>query len=137
MRQSQLFGRTSKTLTKDAVSASHELLVRAGFINQLTSGVWSFLPLGRMVYKNIEEIVRQSLNAIGCQEVSLPSLIPSDLWKETDRWTTMDPPLFKVKDRHEKWYGLGSTHEEVIADLARKYIFSYKDLPQALYQIQK
>ena len=136
MRQSQLFAKTSKTLPKDAVTISHQLLVRAGFINQLTSGVWSFLPLGWLVYQNLVRIIRETLNKIGCQEVLLPSLVPADLWRKTGRWSSMEPPLFKVKDRHTKWFGLGSTHEEVITELARQYIASYKDLPQALYQIQ-
>jgi len=136
MLQSQLFTKTLKAIPKDAVSISHQLLVRAGFINQLTSGIWSFLPLGWRVYQKLENIVKKELDAIGCQEVLLPSLIPAELWQKTNRWDTMDPPLFKVKDRHGKWFGLGSTHEEVITELARQYIISYKDLPQSLYQIQ-
>ena len=136
MLQSQLFTKTLKAIPKDAVSISHQLLVRAGFINQLTSGIWSFLPLGWRVYQKLENIVKKELDAIGCQEVLLPSLIPAEVWQKTNRWNTMDPPLFKVKDRHGKWFGLGSTHEEVITELARQYIISYKDLPQSLYQIQ-
>jgi len=136
MLQSQLFTKTLKSIPKDAVSISHQLLVRAGFINQLTSGVWSFLPLGWRVYQKLKNIIEKELDIIGCQEILLPALIPSEIWQRTNRWSTMDPPLFKVKDRHEKWFGLGSTHEEVITELARQYIISYKDLPQALYQIQ-
>lgn len=136
MRQSQLFTKTLRSDPKDAQTISHKLLVRAGYINQLTSGVWSLLPLGWRVYKKIENIIREEMNAIGGQEVYLPTLQPKELWQETDRWETIDPPLFKVKDRHDKWLGLGSTHEEVITDLARQHIQSYKDLPLAVYQIQ-
>jgi len=136
MYQSKLFTKTLKSPPKDAVSINHQLLRRAGFIKQLTSGIWSFLPLGWRVYKKLEKIVEKELDAIGSQEVFLPTLIPAELWRETGRWDTMDPPLFKCKDRHEKWFGLGSTHEEVITELSRFYINSYRDLPQALYQIQ-
>jgi len=136
MRQSQLFTKTLRSNPKDAQTISHKLLVRAGYINQLTSGVWSLLPLGWRVYKKIENIIREEMNAIDGQEVFLPTLQPKELWQETGRWETIDPPLFKVKDRHDKWLCLGPTHEEVITDLARQYIQSYKDLPLAVYQIQ-
>ncbi|MDA2922658.1 proline--tRNA ligase [Patescibacteria group bacterium AH-259-L07] len=136
MNQSQLFTKTLRKDPKDAVTVSHRFLVRAGFIRQLTSGVWSLLPLGLRVYRRIENIIREEMNVIGGQEVYLPTLQPKELWQETDRWETIDPPLFKLKDRHGKWLGLGSTHEEVITELARLYIESYKDLPKAVYQIQ-
>ena len=136
MKQSHLFSKTLREPPKDAQTISHKLLVRGGFINQLTSGVWSLLPLGWRVYKKIENIVREEMNAIGGQEIFLPVLQPKDLWQETNRWETIDPPLFKVKDRHDKWLCLGPTHEEVITDLARQFIQSYKDLPLAVYQIQ-
>ncbi|MGC9049167.1 MAG: proline--tRNA ligase, partial [Patescibacteria group bacterium] len=136
MRQSKLFTKTLRNDPKEARTISHKLLVRAGYINQLTSGIWSLLPLGWRVYKKIEKIIREEMNEIGGQEVYLPTLQPKELWQKTGRWETIDPPLFKVKDRHNKWLGLGSTHEEVITDLARQYIKSYKDLPLAIYQIQ-
>jgi prolyl-tRNA synthetase len=136
MRQSKLFLRTSKEASKEAESISHQLLLRGFFIDQLTSGVWSFLPMGLRVHKKIENIIRQELNAIGGQEISLPVLQPKNIWLETGRWETIDPPLFKLKDRHNKELALGPTHEEVITLLAKKFIQSYKDLPFALYQIQ-
>jgi len=136
MRQSKFFTKTSKTDPKDAATFSHKFLVKAGYINQLTSGAWSLLPLGLRVYKKIENIIREEMNALGAEEILMPSLQPKELWLETGRWDTIDPPLFKVKDRHEKWLALGSTHEEVVTDLARTYIESYKDLPKAVYQIQ-
>jgi prolyl-tRNA synthetase len=136
MYQSSLFSKSRKNPPKDAVTISHRLLAKAGFIDQLASGIWSFLPLGWRVHQKIENIIREEMNAIDGQEVFLPTLQPKSLWQETNRWSKIDPPLFKTRDRHNREYGLGSTHEEVITDLARKNIKSYKDLPLAVYQIQ-
>lgn len=136
MRQSQLFGKTSKQAPADATAVSHIYLVRGGFIDQLMSGVYSFLPLGLRVHGKIENIIREEINAIGGQEILLPALSPKNLWEETGRWETYDPKLFTLKDRHEKDLALGPTHEEVITDLVRRRVQSYKDLPFALYQIQ-
>jgi len=136
MRYSKLFGKTLKTIPKKAEAISHQYLVKGGFIDQLSSGIYSFLPLGWRVHQKIENIIREGMDAIGGQEVFLPTLQPKSLWQETDRWEKMDPPLFVLKDQHKREYALGSTHEEVITDLARRYINSYKDLPLYLYQIQ-
>lgn len=136
MKQSELFGKTSKQAPADASAISHQYLVRGGFIDQLMSGVYSFLPLGLRVHQKIENIIREEMNAAGGQEILLPALSPKSLWEETGRWTTIDPPLFKFKDRHDKEIALGPTHEEVITDLVRRRVQSYKDLPFALYQIQ-
>lgn len=136
MRQSKIFLKTLRQLPKEAETISHQLLVRGFFINQLTTGVWNFLPLGWRVHRKIENIIREEMNKIGGQEVYLPVLQPKEIWQKTDRWEKMDPPLFKLKDRHNKDLALGSTHEEVITLLAKKFIQSYKDLPLALYQIQ-
>ena len=136
MKQSQLFFKTTKTVSKDVQVISHNLLLRAGFISQLASGVYSFLPLGLKVHKKIEEIIRQEMNATGAQEVLLATLQPKEIWLKTNRWDHMDPPLFRLKDRHNKLFALGSTHEEVITALVKSKIQSYKDLPMALYQIQ-
>ena len=136
MRYSQLFGKTTKIAPKDAEAISHKLLVQAGYIDQLSAGIYSFLPLGLKVLQNITNIIREEMNAVGGQEVSLPSLQPKNIWEETGRWETFDPPLFILKDRHDKELALGPTHEEVITDLVRTRISSYKDLPIALYQIQ-
>ncbi len=136
MLQSKLFCKTSKEAPKTAEIISHNLLLRGGFISQLASGIYSFLPLGYRVQKKIEKIIREEMNLIGGQEVFLPALQPKELWQKTDRWDHMDPPLFKLKDRHKKEFALGSTHEEVITDLVKDRIQSYKDLPLALYQIQ-
>ncbi len=136
MRQSQLFARTKKEAPREAVSVSHKLLARGDFIDQLAAGIYTLLPLGWRVFKKIEEIIREEMNAAGGQEFFMPTLIPKNLWQETGRWETIDPPLFVVKDRHGKELALGPTHEEVITDLVRRRINSYKDLPFFLYQIQ-
>lgn len=136
MRQSKFFLKTLRQTPKEAETISHKLLVKGFFIDQLTSGVWNFLPLGWRVHQKIEEIIREEMNALGAQEVYLPVLQPRDLWQKTNRWEEIEPPLFKLKDRHNKDLALGPTHEEVITDLAKKYIQSYKDLPIAIYQIQ-
>lgn len=136
MRQSQLFLRTKKEATKEAVAASHQYLLRGDFIEQTISGVYRFLPLGFRVLKNIEEIIRQEMLKLGAQELLLPALQDKSLWLETNRWETIDPPLFKFKDRHEKDLALGPTDEEEIVDIVRKRIKSYQDLPFSLFQIQ-
>ena len=135
-RYSKLFAKIRKKAPSDAEAVSHKLLVRAGYIDQLMAGVFSFLPLGWRVHEKIAEIIREEINKIGGQELFLPALQKKEQWLETKRWETIDPPLFKFKDRHERELALGPTHEEIITDLARRFIESYKDLPLALYQIQ-
>lgn len=137
MKQSQLFGKTLKTVPKDEVSRNAELLIRGGFIDKLMAGAYSYLPLGYRVLNKIKNIIREEMDAIGGQELFMPALQPKALWEETGRWT--DPGkavMFQFKGREDKEYGLGWTHEEVIVDIARKRVSSYKDLPFALYQIQ-
>lgn len=134
--QSKLLGKVRRQAPSDAEAISHKLLTRAGFINQLGSGIFSFLPFGYLTLERIMTIIREEMRAIDASEVLLPALQPTTLWQESGRISTIDPPLFAFKDRHEKDLVLGSTHEEVITDLARGYIESYKDLPLAVYQIQ-
>jgi len=136
MKQSELFGKTLKQVPAEAVAISHQYLLKGGFIDQLMSGVYTFLPLGWRVHRKIENIIREEMDAIGGQEILMPALSPKNLWEETGRWTSIDPPLFKFKDRHDKEIALGPTHEEVITDLVRRKVQSYKDLPFSLYQIQ-
>jgi prolyl-tRNA synthetase len=136
MRQSQLFAKTKKEIPKEAQALSHRLLLKGDFIEQIAAGIYAFLPLGWRVHQKIEQQIRKAMVAIGGQEVYLPALIPRTLWEKTKRWQTIDPPLFKLKDRHQTEFGLGSTHEEVIVDLASHRIKSYKDLPLFLFQIQ-
>jgi len=137
MKYSNLFGKTLKSPPSEADTFSHRLLIQGGFIDrQLATGIYSFLPLGFRVLKKIENIIREEIKGIGGQEVFLPTLQPKNLWLKSGRWNRMDPPLFKLKDRHGKDFALGSTHEEVITDLVSRYVSSYKDLPLYLFQIQ-
>jgi prolyl-tRNA synthetase len=136
MRQSQLFYKTKKETPKEAKISSHKLLVRADFIEQTISGVYRFLPLGYRVLKKIENIIREEMVKIGGQEIYLPVLQNKNLWLETERWEKIDPPLFKLKDRHQKEIALGPTHEEEMTDIVRNRIKSYQDLPVFLFQIQ-
>lgn len=135
MLQSKLFYKTTKNKTADAESVSHDLLHRAGFLDQLMAGVYTFSPLGFRVFKNIESIIRRYMEEIGGQEILMPVLQPKENWIKTGRWNTLDV-LFKVKSGGDKEYALGPTHEEIVAPLAKKFVFSYRDLPFSLFQIQ-
>lgn len=135
MLQSKLFCKTTKNKTSGAESASHDLLVRAGFIDQTMAGVYSFLPLGFRVLKKIENIIRENMLAMGGQEILMPVLQPKENWQKTGRWEGMGI-LFKVKGSGDKEYALGPTHEEIVSPLAKKVVFSYRDLPFYLFQIQ-
>jgi prolyl-tRNA synthetase len=134
--QSKLLGKARKQPPSDAEAISHKLLARAGYIDQLASGIFSLLPLGWRVNEKIVNIIRREMEGIDAHELFLPALHPATLWEESGRLNAMDPPLFRVTDRHDKELVLASTHEEVITDLTRKYIDSYKDLPLAVFQIQ-
>ena len=136
MRYSKSFIKTFKETPREAENISSGLLLRGGFIDQEMSGVYTLLPLGWKVTDKISDIIREEMDKIDGQEILMPAMQPRELWEETDRWDKMDPPLFKLKDRHEKDIALGSTHEEVIVNLARDRIESFKELPQMLYQIQ-
>jgi len=136
MRYSQLLLPTLKENPAEAEVVSHRLLLRAGFIRKLTSGVYSYLPLGLAAIRKVEQIVREEMNRAGAQEVLLPVVQPADLWKESGRWVKYGPELLRFKDRHERESCLGPTHEEVITDLVRMNVHSYRSLPLNLYQIQ-
>ncbi|MDP3052809.1 MAG: aminoacyl--tRNA ligase-related protein [bacterium] len=135
MYQSKLFFKTQKEYPKDETSLNARLLIRANFVDKLMAGVYTFLPLGWRVMKKIENIIREEINAIGGQELFMPSLQPKENWMTTGRWETMDD-LYKVKDKSEREFALGPTHEEIISPLVKKFINSYKDLPIYLYQFQ-
>lgn len=135
MRQSQLFTKTSRSVSADEVSVNARLLTQAGFIEKEIAGVYSYLPLGWRVLNKIENIVREEMDAIGGQEVLMPSLHPKNNWLTTNRWDALDV-LFKVNSKHGHEYALGPTHEEIVTPMAKPVISSYKDLPQAVYQIQ-
>lgn len=134
MRQSQLFTKTIKERPKDEKSINSQLLIRGGFIDKLMAGVYTFLPLGFLVLKKIENIIQEEMNKIGGQEVLMPALHPKELWQKTDRWPYLE--MFKLKNRSGKDFSLGWTHEEIITPLVKKFTFSYKDLPIHVYQIQ-
>jgi len=133
---SKIFIPTLKEAPQEAEVTSHNLMLRAGMIRKVASGIYTWLPLGLKVLKNIENIVRDEMNASGAQEVLMPMVQPKELWLETKRWKKMGPELLRFKDRHERDFCLGPTHEEVITDLVRLNIKSYKELPINLYQIQ-
>ncbi len=135
MRFSRLFAPTKKESPADAEIPSHKLLTRAGFIRKVASGLYDILPLGTRVILKVEKIVREEMNSAGAQEVILPIMHPSELWQESGRWDVYGKEMIKFKDRHERDYALGPTAEEVITDLVRKEVKSYKDLPLNLYQI--
>jgi len=136
MRQSKLFYKTEKEISKDVEAVSHKLLLRAGFVDQLMAGVYTFLPLGFRVLKKIENIIRKNMaeSPLDGQEILMPCLNPKENWQKTGRWDNFDV-LFKLK-AGDKEYTLAPTHEEVISPLARRFVFSYKDLPFYLFQIQ-
>ena len=136
MLQSKLFYKTNKNKNANADSVSHDLLTRAGYIDQLMAGVYSFLPLGFLVLKNIEKIIRENMVAIGGQEVLLPVLQPKENWVKTGRLESLKDIIFRLKGNGDKEYVLGSTHEEVVTPLAKKVVFSYRDLPFSVFQIQ-
>ncbi len=137
MRQSQLFYKTSKEVPKDAEAPSHKLLLRAGFIDQVAAGIYTFLPLGFRVIKKIENIIRKHMqeSPLLGQEILMPALTPKENWQQTGRWENFEA-LFKLQSKGGKDYALGATHEEIIAPLVKKIVFSYKDLPLSLFQIQ-
>jgi len=136
VRFSQLFAPTLKEAPAEAELASHRLLLRAGMMRKLAAGIYEFLPLGLKALRRVEQIVREEMDAAGGQEVLLPSMIPAELWKESGRWEKYGKELLRIKDRHEREFCYGPTHEEVITSLVRGEIRSYKDLPKTLYQIQ-
>ncbi len=135
MKQSQLVGKSIKEIPKDEESLNAQLLIRAGYIDKVTAGVYNYLPLGLKVLNNISQIVREEMNAIGGQEILLPVLSPASLWQKTGRWEGFDV-LFKLKGNGNKDFTLNPTHEELVTPLIQKVVFSYKDLPIYVYQIQ-
>lgn len=136
MRFSKSYIKTLKETPKEAETASHKLLLRASMIKKLTSGVYTYLPLGYKALRKVENIVREEMNRAGSQEILMPVLQPAELWKESGRWDIMGPLMMKLQDRNKRDFVLGPTHEEVVTDLIRNDISSYKALPLSLYQIQ-
>ncbi|MDC33301.1 proline--tRNA ligase [Listeria monocytogenes] len=136
MRQTMTFIPTLKEVPADAEVKSHQLLLRAGFIRQIASGIYSYLPLATLMLRKIETIIREELEAIGAAELLMPALQPAELWQESGRWNDYGPELMRLKDRASRDFALGPTHEEVITALLRDEVKSYKRLPLTLYQIQ-
>ncbi|HRY63170.1 MAG TPA: His/Gly/Thr/Pro-type tRNA ligase C-terminal domain-containing protein [Patescibacteria group bacterium] len=136
MLQSQLFTKTKKEFAKDEESINAKLLIKAGYIDKLAAGIYSFLPLGLRVLVKIENIIREEMNAVGCQEILMPALHPKENWEKTGRWDSIHDILFKLEGVRGSEFTLGPTHEEVVTPLVKQFVFSYKDLPFAVYQIQ-
>jgi prolyl-tRNA synthetase len=136
MRWSQSFIPTLRDDPADAEAVSHRLMVRAGLVRQLTAGVYVYLPLGQRVIDRVNAIIREEMNGIGGQEITMPVLHPAELWQQSGRWDDIKDEMFRLKDRHGRDMCLGMTHEEVVAWLASKEIRSYRELPQVWYQIQ-
>lgn len=136
MRLSRFFMPTLKENPSEAQIVSHRLMLRAGMIRQSSSGIYSWLPLGHRVLRRIEQIVREEMDATGCQELLMPSIQPADLWRESGRYDDYGKEMLRITDRHERDMLYGPTHEEVITDIFRNTIRSYRDLPKNFYQIQ-
>ncbi len=136
MKTSAFHLATQREVPADAEVASHRLMLRAGMIRKLTAGIYTWTPLGLKVLRRVEQVVREEMDAAGCLEVLMPSVQPSELWKETDRWDTFGPLLLKMTDRAGREYAFGPTHEEVITEFARAELRSYKQLPICFYQVQ-
>lgn len=136
MRQSTLFLKTQKDLPKDEVAVNAQLLLRANFIHKLMAGVYSYLPLGFRVREKVMNIIREEMNALGSSELIMPALHPRSVWDATKRWESLEKVMYQFKDHSGREVGLGPTHEEIIAVLAKMIISSYADLPLSVYQIQ-
>lgn len=136
MRTSQFLLSTLKETPSDAVVISHQLMLRAGMIRKLASGLYTWLPMGLRVLRKVENVVREEMNAAGALEVLMPAIQPAELWQESGRWVQYGPELLRIKDRHDREFCVGPTHEEVITELARNELNSYKQLPINFYQIQ-
>lgn len=135
MRQSTLFTKPRKEAPQDEVAKNAKLLIRAGFVDKLQAGAYTYLPLGLRVLKKIEHIIREEMNAVGAQELLMPALHPKELWQTTGRWDTMDD-LYKVTDSSGRENALGPTHEEIVVPLVKQFVSSYRDLPFSVYQFQ-
>src|ERR1700674_6009668 len=136
MRVSRYFLTTLKEAPAEAELASHRLMLRSGMIKRLAAGIYTWLPLGLRVLRKVEAIVREEMNAAGAIELLMPVVQPAELWQESGRWSKYGPELLRFKDRHERDFVAGPTHEEVITDIARRELQSYRQLPVNFYQIQ-
>ena len=136
MKASKFYISTFKEAPADAELVSHQLMIRAGLIKKLGSGLYTWMPMGLRVLKKIENIIREEMNQAGAIEILMPAIQPAELWKETGRWDLFGPQMLKISDRHDRSFCFGPTHEEVITDVVRNELNSYKQLPMNFYQIQ-
>ena len=136
MKASKMIIPTLKEAPSEAIIPSHILMLRAGLIKKLVSGVYNFLPMGLRTLRKIENIIREEMDASGAQEILSSAMQPKELWEASGRWSKYGPELIRFKDRHEHEYCLGPTHEEIFTDLVKNMIKSYKSLPLNIYQIQ-
>jgi len=136
MKQTLLFIPTLRENPKEAEVNSHRILLRGGYVRQLAAGIYTYLPLAYRIIKKIENIIREELDKIGCSELLMPAMQPRDIWEESGRWFDYGKELMRLKDRNDREFCLGPTHEEVVTTLVREYLSSYKRFPLALYQIQ-
>lgn len=136
MRQSKLFGRTLRQAPADAHLISHKLLVRGGFARPLAAGIWTLLPLGHRVLRKIEQIIREEMDGIGCQEMSMPILNPASIWQETGRWAELEPAAFRLQDHSGRDFMVAFTHEEILTAHARDEVLSHRQLPILAYHFQ-
>ena len=136
MRASRFFISTLKEAPSDAEIVSHKLMIRAGMIKRLGSGIYNYMPMGLRVIRKVENIVREEMNRAGAVELLMPLVQPAELWQETGRWDKMGPELLRVKDRHGRDFAIQPTSEEVVTDIARSEIKSYRQLPVNFYHIQ-
>src|SRR5512134_1410839 len=136
MRVSQFLLSTHRETPAEAEVVSHRLMLRAGLIRQLARGIYTWMPLGLRVLRKVERIVREEMNAAGAIELEMPAVQPAELWQESGRWDEFGPELLRLKDRHQRDFCIGPTHEEVVSDIMRQEVKSYRQLPLNLYQIQ-
>src|SRR5438552_7867591 len=136
MRVSKFLLPTVRETPADAETVSHQLMLRAGMIRKLAAGIYTWLPLGLRTLRKVEAVVREEMDRAGAQEVLMPAVQPAELWQESRRWEQYGPELLRLKDRHERDFCFGPTHEEVITDLIRRELKSYRQLPANFYQIQ-
>lgn len=136
MRLSKMHINTLREVPAEAEVASHIWLLRSGMIRKLVSGIYGFMPLGYRSVRKIEQIVREEMDRKGCQEIHMSAVQPAELWQESGRWDVMGPEMWRLKDRHQRDFCLGPTHEEVFTDIIRNEVTSYRQLPMNLYQIQ-
>src|SRR5512134_888325 len=136
MRVSQFLLSTHRETPAEAEVVSHRLMLRAGLIRQLARGIYTWMPLGLRVLRKVERIVREEMNAAGAIELEMPAVQPAELWQESGRWDEFGPELLRLKDRHQRDFCIGPTHEEVVSDIVRQEVKSYRQLPLNLYQIQ-